>query len=224
MKIPLLFAALLALPAAAPAQPTPYIENFAGGRSVGPIPDGNPIGVTFPGTVSDIPAGFTVGALTVGLDLSGGFNGNLYAYLVAPGGTQVVLLNEPGVAVDPPLGASGPGMTITLQDGVTANGSIQDATSPDVLTGTYNAAAPLAAFVGSPADGTRNLFFADEVSGGGTSTLESWTLNITTVPEPSPAALEIWAGLLLTGGLLLKRRRPNHGIRRNQPRLTIGKG
>ena len=205
MKRSLILGALLALPAAALAQTTPYIENFASGRSVGPIPDGNPIGVTFPGAVSDVPAGFTVAGLTVGLDLSGGFNGNLYAYLVAPGGTQVVLLNEPGVAIDPPFGASGPGMNLTLEDGVTANGCIQDATSADVLTGTYNAAAPLAAFVGSPADGTWNLFFADEVSGGGTSTLESWTLNITTVPEPSPADLEMWGGLLLTGGLLLKR-------------------
>src|ERR1035437_6751243 len=36
--------------------------NFSGGT----IPDGNPVGVTFVGTVSDIPAGFTVSGLTVG--------------------------------------------------------------------------------------------------------------------------------------------------------------
>ena len=73
------------------------IENFTSGGSVGMIPDGNPDGAAFLGTVSEAP-GMTVGELTVTLNISGGYNGNLYAYLDAPNGTQVVLMNQPGVS------------------------------------------------------------------------------------------------------------------------------
>jgi len=40
-----------------------------------------------------------------------GYNGNLYAYLISPTGTLVVLLNQPGSA---PFYAPGSGMNITL--------------------------------------------------------------------------------------------------------------
>src|ERR1035437_8093538 len=160
-------------------------ETFSSGRSVGPIPDGNPAGVTFVGTVNNIPSDGTVrGVLTVGLNISGGYNGDLYAYLVAPNGTLVVLLNQPGVSGSNPFGASGAGMNITLQDGTSDHGSIQSEMSGSVLSGSYNAAGTLANFNGSAADGTWTLFFADLSNGGGTSTLNSWTLGITGVAEP----------------------------------------
>jgi subtilisin-like proprotein convertase family protein len=179
------------------------VETFSSGRSVGPIPDGNPVGVKFVGNVGDIPSGFTVSGLTVGLNISGGYNGDLYAYLVAPDGTLVVLLNQPGVSGSNPFGASGAGMNITLQDATTVNGSIQNVTSGSVLSGSYNAAGTLVSFNGSVADGTWTLYFADLSSGGGTSTLDSWPLDITAVPEPVNVALGIFAGLL--GGLGLVR-------------------
>ncbi len=50
------------------------------------IPDGNPVGAAFVGSVSDLTAGTTVGGLTVGWNTSGGYDGDLYAYLVAPNG------------------------------------------------------------------------------------------------------------------------------------------
>ena len=53
--------------------------------------------MTFAGSVSDIPVGSVVLELTVELNISGGYNGDLYAYLVAPNGTLVVLMNQPGV-------------------------------------------------------------------------------------------------------------------------------
>jgi len=175
------------------------VETFSSGRSVGPIPDGNPVGVTFVGTVSDIPAGFTVSGLTVNLNISGGYNGDLYAYLMAPNGTAVVLLNQPGVSDSNPFGASGAGMNITLQDATSVHGSIQSETSGSVLSGSYNAAGTLVSFNGSVADGTWTLYFADLSSGGGTSTLDSWSLDITAVPEPGSVALGIFGALL--GGL-----------------------
>ncbi len=173
------------------------------------IPDGNPVGATFSGTVSDVPAGMTVGGLTVTLNISGGCNGNLYSYLVAPGGAMVVLLNQPGVGGGNLFGASGAGMNITLQDGPSDHGSIQNETSGSVLSGTYNAAGTLVSFGGSAADGNWELFFADEVSGGGTSTLNSWSLGITAVPEPVNVALAIFGGLFVFRGAFRRlRNRP----------------
>ena len=87
MKKQILCGTLLSLLTAAGAQ-TPYIQNFASGGSVGPIPNSSPIGVAFSGTVTDVPAGQTISGLTVGLDLGGGYNGFLYGYLVAPGGAR----------------------------------------------------------------------------------------------------------------------------------------
>lgn len=168
------------------------VELFSPGTT---IPDGSPVGISFSGNVSDLPAGDTVSGLTVGLNISGGYNGDLYAYLVAPNGTLVMLLNQPGVAING-FGAGGAGMNVTLQDAFTANGSIQNVTSGAVLSGSYNAAGSLANFNGSSADGTWTLFFADVSSGGGTSTLNGWSLNLTAVPEPVNEALIVLAVLL----------------------------
>jgi subtilisin-like proprotein convertase family protein len=147
--------------------------------------------------VSDLTVGTTVGGLTVDLNISGGYNGDLYAYLVAPNRTLVMLLNQPGASANG-FGASGAGMTITLQDGAGTQGSIQSVTSSSVLSGTYNAANSLAGINGSVADGNWTLYFADLSSGGGTSTLNSWSLGITAVPEPVNMALTDF-GVVLVG-------------------------
>ena len=156
---------------------------------------GNPVGVAISESVSDIPAGQTVVNLTVGLDLSGGYNGNLFAYLVAPNGSEVTLMDMPGVSVNG-FGASGAGMNITLQDGTVAYGDIQNETSGSVLSGSYNADGSLSGFNGSVADGTWTLYFADLASGGGTSEVNSWSLGITAVPEPVLPALLVFLGLV----------------------------
>lgn len=167
----------------------------------GSIPDGNPNGVAFTGTYDQATVGFTVSSLTISLNISGGYNGDLYAYLVAPNGALVVLLNQPGVAVNG-FGASGAGMNITFQDVGAANGNIENVTSGSVLSGSYNAAESLSGFNGSLADGTWTLFFADMASGGGTSTLNSWSLGVTAVPEPVNVALGAFAGLFALTGLV----------------------
>jgi subtilisin-like proprotein convertase family protein len=169
-------------------------ESFTSGGSVGTVPDGSPVGALFTGTVSDL-AGQTVSGLTVDLNFSGGYNGNLYGYLVAPNGTLVVLMNQPGVSVNG-FGASGAGMNITLSDA--GSTSIQSETSSSVLSGTYSAAGSLSYLNGSSANGTWELFFSDQVNGGGTSpsTLVGWSLNIEAVPEPVNVALGIFGGLM----------------------------
>lgn len=169
-------------------------QTFSGGA----IPDGNPDGVLFSGTFNQANSGDHVLGATVSLNISGGYNGDLFAYLVAPNGTLVMLLNQPGTDG---FGAGGAGLNILLQDGASDHGSIQSA-GDGYLTGSYNAAGSLSAFgtAGSPggdANGTWHLFFADLSSGGGTATLDSWSLSLTVVPEPVTLALGLFAPLLL---------------------------
>lgn len=183
---------------------TLYTQSFGGGT----ILDGNQVGTVFSGTFDQAPTGYTVSGLTVSLNISGGYNGDLYAYLVSPDGTMVVLMNQPGVSVNG-FGASGAGMNIMLSD--SAITSIQSVTSGNVLSGSYGAAGTLANFNGSSADGTWQLYFADLSSGGGASTLDSWALNITAVPEPVDRALGFFgitgvSIFILRGRFPLKRR------------------
>ena len=50
-------------------------------------------------------------------------------------------------------------------------------------------------------NGTWTLFFADVVTSGSSSTLLSWSLDITAVPEPVNVALGIFAGVFLVVSL-----------------------
>ena len=159
---------------------------------IGSIPDGSPVGVSFTGTYDQAAPGATVSGLTVDLSISGGYNGNLYAYLVSPNGTMVLLLNQPGATISNPFGYAGSGFNVTLSDA--AAGSIQTTpeTAGSTFSGNYQAAGTLANFNGSVADGNWILFFADETAGGGQAILNGWSLNITAVPEPANIALVIF--------------------------------
>jgi subtilisin-like proprotein convertase family protein len=201
MKIFFLVAFLLGL----------IMEAKASLYAVGSIPDGNPVGASFAGSYTDADAGATVSGLTVNLTVSGGYNGNLYAYLVAPNGMLVTLLNQPGVTGGNPFGYAGSGLNVTLSDA--AAGSIQATaeTAGEVFSGTYLAAGTLANFNGSMADGTWTLFFADTMTGGGQAQLTDWSLDITAVPEPVNMALAIF-GVSLVGAVGVQRylrRRPS---------------
>ncbi|MEI6193070.1 MAG: hypothetical protein WCS42_01935 [Verrucomicrobiota bacterium] len=156
------------------------------------IVDGNPA-IVIANTMTLSGLGSSLSSFTVTLNLSGGYNNGLYAYLVH-GGTTVTLLNQPGYAVNG-FGATGAGMNITLQDGSTDHGSIQSEISGSVLSGTYNAANSLSGFSGDP-NGAWSLYFSDTLAGGGDATLQGWSLNITAVPEPVNVALAIFGGVL----------------------------
>lgn len=166
--------------------------SFTGGT----IDDGNPAGSTFQGSVSG--AGGTITGVTVGLNLSGGYNGDLYAYLVSPDGTLVMLLNRPGTDA---FGAPGSGLNVTLADAAATSIQTAAETAGVQFTGAYQAAGSLAGFNGGVADGTWTLFFADMSSGGGTSTLTGWSLDITAVPEPVNEALALGGVILVAAGL-----------------------
>jgi len=178
-------------------------QTFTPGN--GTILEGNLTGQVFTGNITGLPAGASLMDLTVGLTISGGYNGDLYAYLIAPNGRTDILLYKPGEAVNG-FGAYGSGLNLTLAD-ASANGSIQQVTSGGVLTGTYQPASPLASLDGSPAGGNWRLFVADEGVGGGNATLNSWTLDLTATPEPQiPAAAYAGLVLVLGGARWLARR------------------
>ena len=73
------------------AQATVYTTNWNSGfANSGVVPDNNFSGWSDTRTVGAIPAG-TFTSLTVDLQLSGGWNGDLYAYLVHSSGFSVLL-------------------------------------------------------------------------------------------------------------------------------------
>lgn len=179
------------------------------------IPDGNPTGLREVFNVSGLTS--AVSSIQLNLDITGGFNGDLYAYLVSPSGGFAVLLNRVGLSGSNPFGYSTAGFNITL-DAAGPNihnyqsGSFQISggqltgtwapdgrnISPTSSGGAFDAAATtggFGSFVGSNPNGAWTLFMAD-LSSGGSAYLAGVTLTIMTVPEPSA-----WA-LLLAGGLL----------------------
>lgn len=191
------------------------------------IPDGSALGLASVTNLAIAGAGGgTITSLTVGLDITGGFNGDLYAYLVGPHGGYAVLLNRPGVTAGNSFGYSDTGFNVTFDDSVAhsvhfyqadgaaynGNGQLINTWQPDGETidplsapGLFPAAqiAMLNSFNGSNPNGTWTLFVAD-LSAGGQSTLVNWTLTLVATPEPSSVAL---LGVGLAGALLAVRRK-----------------
>jgi subtilisin-like proprotein convertase family protein len=166
------------------------------------IPDNDSVGVSDTRTVSG--SGISgIEIVTVTLEFSGGWNGDLYAYVQHDSGFSV-LLNRPGRTLAAPDGSSTSGLNIVFDD--TAPTEIHTAipmigglvigtfqpdgriTDPLVVLNTDPRPATLASFNTLSADGGWTLFVADQ-SPGNTSTLQSWTLTITGIPEPGTVAL-----------------------------------
>jgi subtilisin-like proprotein convertase family protein len=158
------------------------------------IPDNTPAGVAYSFTFTD-PAAWNITSISVTLNLTGGYNNDIYAYL-SHGSTLVTLVNQiPGTA------GSGSGFNnVILTEG--AGSTIQGATGlPGVaFTGTYTADQNLSAFNGANPNGSWTIFFAD-LSPGDTSTLTGFEVGITAIPEPANVALVVFAGLAVAFGL-----------------------
>jgi hypothetical protein len=194
---------------AQPAQVTGYWDG--GFNSNGIIPDGNVSGWQDTRTLSTpFPI---IESVIVSLNISGGFNGDLYASLSHASGF-VVLLNRVGRTASTSFGYPDAGFNVTLSDapGVTTDVHLYGGNAGAAVTGTYQPdgrdidpdlvfdtsprTARLDRLVGLDPNGAWTLFVAD-VSSGGQSTLTSWGLEIQAVPEPTPAALVTLAGVTL---------------------------
>jgi subtilisin-like proprotein convertase family protein len=186
------------------------------------IPDGDPNGVS---DTRSFSAPFTeLGSVTVTLNISGpgdgGFNGDLYVTL-SYGSGYAVLLNRVGRTAGNAFGYSDSGLTVIFDDAATGqdvhlyrlvlNGSHTTplggpltgtwqpdgrTTDPDLVLDTDGRSATLSSFRGLDPNGDWTLFAAD-LSYGGQSQLESWSLEFTPVPEPA------WGGLGMGLGALV---------------------
>jgi autotransporter-associated beta strand protein len=155
------------------------------------VPDNNPVGAADTRNVIFDPAAVITG-LEVRLELSGGWNGDLYASLVHDSGFTV-LLNRPGNTASNPGGSGSSGMNITFSDsaatdihtGIPNSGFVTGTWQPDartadpaVVTDTSPRTAFLSSFNEAPVQGNWTLFLADNATAD-TSTLVSWGLTIT---------------------------------------------
>jgi subtilisin-like proprotein convertase family protein len=213
MKIKLTLLGLLATAGLLSAQTT-NTYTVTPTVPLGNIPDGNPVGLMEQFSVSGLSG--SIGDISISLDITGGFNGDLYAYLAGPQGQLAVLLNRVGVTGANAFGYSDAGMNITL-DTTSANNihdygtvfdyslsgttwladgrNVDPQTAGGTLFGTATTA-NLNLFQTTDPNGIWTLFIADMATGGGMATLNSATLTIIAVPEP-----QTWA--MFGGGLVL---------------------
>ena len=207
---------------------TAHAQNFEtytfttfGGQPSLAIADGNSSGVSDVRSVSS--AVTAIGSLTVSLNISGEFNGDLYAYLRHDSGFSI-LLNRPGRTADSPSGYGDRGLNITLSDFATRDiHSYRAVVTPAAgspLTGFWQPdgrnvdpsmvldssarTATLSSFDGLSASGDWTLFLADMQSGG-TSALESWSLEVFAVPVPEPYQYGLVVGAGLMGFVVWRR-------------------
>jgi len=190
---------LLALPARAD-----YVQTFDSGfQNGGLVPDNSKSGWADTRTVPSLSG--AISDVSVVLNLSGGWNGDLYAYLVHDTGFAV-LLNRVGRETGNAIGYGDSGMNVVFNDvalggdihwyggtGVPAGSYQPDGRNilPQSAVGTFDAAertAWLSSFIGGNASGNWTLYVAD-VAGGEQSTVSSWGLDITTASVPEPTSL-----------------------------------
>jgi subtilisin-like proprotein convertase family protein len=157
------------------------------------IPDGNPAGLDSTIEVSGLSG--QVADVSVQLNVTGGYNGDLYAYLAGPTAGFAVLLNRVGVGSGNTFGYGDTGFNVRLSDTSGANnihtyqiglynlnlaGQLTGTWAADGLTlspqsapSAFDSATPtagLASFDGADPNGVWTLFISD-VAGGNESTL-----------------------------------------------------
>jgi len=198
MKILVLFLTLLGSVVAVNA--TIYSTNWNSGfANGGVVPDNNFSGWADTRAVSTMPAG-TLTSLSVDLQLTGGWNGDLYAYLVHSSGFSV-LLDRVGVGVAGvgTYGYGDAGMNVNL---ATTGTSIHqyggNSTFSAAPTGTWmtdNTSGSLASFLSTSPNGTWSLFISD-LSAGGVTTVQNWGLQMDIVAVPEA---QTWMAAALAG-------------------------
>jgi subtilisin-like proprotein convertase family protein len=192
------------------------------------LPDGDSNGALFEHAVSSFGSGYTITDVNVGIKLSSDWVGDLYATLTyepSGGGSGfVVLLNRLGRTTNDqypgepapyePYYGYGPAVLDITLDHTGAKGDIHTYGGASSVSGSYEPdgrgqnpglgitsdtrnTSLASAFNGLSANGTWKLFFAD-VESVSSTTLDSWSLEITAVPEPVTTALMVLGGVFGT--------------------------
>jgi subtilisin-like proprotein convertase family protein len=204
---------LLALARSAQADFVSTMTANSGFANGGVIPDGSLTGWSDTRSMSGIG---NISDVSVTLNLSGGWNGDLYAYLVHGSGFSV-LLNRVGVTANGSPGYGTAGMNVTLSDAAVLgnihsvlapvsggiyqpDGRNVNPLTPGSVLGSTPSTTPLSSFNGLNPSGNWTLFIAD-VSGGDVSTVTSWGLDIASVPEPA-SLVEGSVAVLFLGGTI----------------------
>lgn len=190
-----------------------FTTGFANG---GAVPDGDLNGWQDARSLGSLPAGLHIDSVTIALSLSGGYNGDLYCYVLHDG-ALAVLLNRPGRTAIDPFGYGDPGMNVTFSEVAPADIHLYGGNNGAPLTGLWKpdgrsvnpvavidtdpSTATLSQFNGVNPQGDWSLFVAD-VSSGEQTTVASWSLHLETSPEGAPDAGST-AGLLALGAAAL---------------------
>jgi len=188
------------------------------------VPDGNPNGVSSTINVSGLFG--TIADLSVTLNMTNGYNGDIYGYLYnSSSGGFAVLLNRVGVqGVDSfCYGDSGFHVTFTLAtnnihyyrdqsyslDGDGAllgnwgvDGRNIDPATNSATLGSTPPTALLDSFLNTNPNGDWTLFLAD-MSSGYDSYWQDWQINLVTVPEPSTISI---LGIAIAAAVYVRRR------------------
>lgn len=188
------------------------IETSASATVNQDIPDGNPSGVASTISLNVLGNQIVPGSVSVFLNISGSFSGDLFAY-VTHGSGYSVLLNRVGADSSDGLGYGDFGLNVRFSDSA-ANGNIHTyrqvttpafqsqlggtwapdgrSVSPYAINGSEIPTAKLSSFDQIDPNGDWTLFVAD-VNGGDLHTLVSWGLDMSVAPEP--ASYGLMAGL-----------------------------
>jgi subtilisin-like proprotein convertase family protein len=175
------------------------------------IPDANPVGLFSTNLVSGVSG--VIQSVNVTLNITGGWNGDLYAYL-SFGNGFAVLLNRVGVSSYGDFGYGDAGFNITFSDSAATdihsyggNGGLQLTgifqpdgrnVDPQLVLASDLRTSILSSFDNMNPNGTWTLFVADMASDY-QSTFVDWSLTIVTVPEPTTTQLlAVFGGLAAT--------------------------
>jgi subtilisin-like proprotein convertase family protein len=165
-----------------------------------PVPDNSAIGIS---DTRQVATSITsISEVNVQLTISGGWSGDLYAYITHGSGFSV-LLNRPGRSLAEIAGSGASDVFVTFADtaltdihtGIPASGIVSGFYQPDARgidpdnsLDTSRRSAFLSSFNGLDANGNWTLFVAD-VATGDAMTLANWSLTVRGVPEPTTGML-----------------------------------
>ena len=225
----LILLASLSLGVAGSASAALYSSTYnTGFENSGNITDGNASPWSDTRTVSGITEA-AIGSVSIVVNISGGYNGDLYGYL-SHAGVLIPLLNRVGRGTGNAFGASDAGLNVLFTDAAANNIHTYQTVSgyslaseatwqPDGRTinpvtsapSAYDAAGTVtfANLAGLDPNGDWTLVFGDLSAGGGQAQVLSWGVNITAVtavPEPINVALGVF-GAVFAGVAVMRRRR-----------------